>query len=152
MNRNREQARQRQTFMRRRTLIGASLFALVLVACSTTIVGGSIEGSWQLESGSFDGVSITIVDSHPVTIVFKDGALSGTAACNGYGGAYQHDEGELRITEFFITEMACAPQAVMRSEAEFTTALFNVETASVEGDRLQLSGSRSELTFTRLQD
>ena len=62
MNQNRERARQRQTSVRGRTLIGASLLAVVLVACGTTTVGGSIEGSWQLESGSWYGNSIPVID------------------------------------------------------------------------------------------
>ena len=138
--------------MRKRSYIGAMAFTLLLAACGTTTTGRSIQGSWQLESGSFDGAPITIVDSHPITITFDNEVLSGTAACNGYGGAYRHEGDDLQITEFFITEMACAPEYVMRSEAEFTTALFNVETVSVEGDSLQLSGSRTELTFTRLAE
>ena len=136
--------------MRKRTYIWALAVVVLLAACGTSTLGGSIEGSWQLESGTFDGEQITVVDSHPITIIFKDEALSGTAACNGYGGAYEHDEDNLRITEFFITEMACSPASVMQSEVEYTTALFNVDTVSVDGDRLELSGTRSDLTFTRL--
>ena len=125
--------------------------ALMAAACAVVSDGSDIEGAWQLESGTFDDEPIPIVDSHPITMTLDGDQISGTAACNGYGGRYQISEGLFSITEFAMTEMACMPNNVMASESVFTTALFNVESVEVVDGNLVLTGSRTEMTFTELE-
>lgn len=119
---------------------------MILAACGAA-PSSDIEGEWQLQSGTYDGQPITIVDGHPVTLNLDSGALDGTAACNGYGGTYQVSEGTFMITEMSWTEMACDPPETMVSEQEFLVALANVESAQLVNGNLVVKGSRSVLEF-----
>lgn len=121
--------------------------ALALTACLGSDFAASIEGSWTLESGTWDGQPIPLVESHPITAEFEGDEIGGTAACNTYGGRWQTNEGFFQITELAWTEMACMPPDVMESEAAYLTALANVETAEVVDGNLVLTGSRTEMTL-----
>jgi len=134
--------------MRRRQFILLAGLGLLLAACTST--GGSIEGAWELDSGTFDGEPVPTVASHPITITLDQGSVGGTAACNGYGGTYVLSGDEIAFTEFASTQMACSPNQVMVSEQKYLTALFNVETAVVEDGQLILRGSHSELVYNEL--
>ena len=131
--------------MRRLALI--AVVALGLTACLGNDFAASIEGSWTLETGTWDGQPIPTVASHPITIEFEGDELGGTAACNSYGGHWQTNEGTFQITELASTEMACMPSAVMDSETAYLTALTNVETVEVVDGDLVMTGSRTEMTF-----
>jgi heat shock protein HslJ len=133
--------------MRRISLI--TLMALLITAC--TVSTSSLEGTWQLETGMFDGLPIPMVASHPITMTLGGDQITGTAACNGYGGTYQVSGGLFSITEFSITEMACLPAEVMTSERTYMSALFNVEAAETIDGKLVMSGSRTEMVFAELQ-
>lgn len=129
--------------MRRLTLILG--IALILAACG--IGSSDIESSWLLESGTFDGQPMTMLESHPITMDLSNGELEGTAACNRFFGTYRVDDETFSVTAFAMTEMACVPSEAMTSETEFNTALFNVDAAEVVDDSLVMTGSRSELIF-----
>lgn len=133
--------------MRRIALI--TFVALVITACTAS--ASSLEGAWQLETGTFDGVPIPMVASHPITVTLEGDQITGTAACNGYGGIYQVSGGLFSITEFAITEMACFPDEVMTSERTYMSALFNVEAAETIDGKLVMSGSRTQMVFAELQ-
>jgi heat shock protein HslJ len=134
--------------MRRLSLL--LLAALTLTACLGDDYGASLNGSWELESGSFDGEAIPMVPDHPMTVVFDDDRLGGTAACNSYGGRWQSNDGIFQIVEMSWTEMACVPTEVMDSESTYLDALFNVERVESSNDALVMTGSRSELVFAML--
>ena len=134
--------------MRRFTLLAG--LALALAACASS-TSESIEGAWELESGTFDDQPIPIVATHPITITLDNGRVGGSAACNGYGGTYSLSDNQIAFTEFAMTEKACFPEEVMTSEQTYLTALFNVETTAVEDGQLVLSGSRTELIYSRLE-
>ena len=133
--------------MRRIALV--TFVALVITACNVST--SSLEGAWHLESGTFDDMPIPMVASHPIAITLEGDQITGTAACNGYGGIYQVSGGLFSITEFAITEMACSPTEVMTSERVYINALFNVEKAETIDGKLVMSGSRTEMAFTKLQ-
>ncbi len=135
--------------MRRKHFALLAGLGFLLAACTAT--GSSIEGAWELESGIFDGQPIPMVKTHPITITLDDGSVGGSAACNGYGGRYSQRGDEIAFTEFAMTEMACFPEEVMVSEQTYINALFNVETASANGDQLVLRGSRTELVYNQLE-
>ena len=122
--------------------------ALALTACLGDDFGASIEGDWTLETGTWDGQPIPTVESHPITVEFVGDEMSGTAACNTYGGRWQINNGFFQIVELAWTEMACMPAEVMDSETAYLTALANVENAEVIDGKLVMTGSRSELTFS----
>ncbi len=132
-----------------RRIAWLAVLGLVVAACSVS--GGDIEGAWQLESGTFDDEPLPILDSHPVTMTLEDDRITGTAACNGYGGTYQVSGGIFSITEFSMTEMACSPAEVMTSERAYTNALFNVEEAETIAGKLVMAGSRVKLVFGELE-
>ena len=83
----------------RRTLGLLVLLGVVLAACGEPAEPASIEGAWQLESGTLDGEPIPIVDGFPITLTIEGDTVGGIAACNGYGGSYTLVDGEVAISE-----------------------------------------------------
>lgn len=126
-----------------------ALLGLALVACSPS--SDEIQGSWQLETGTLDGDPIPTVPSHPITVTLDGDQISGTAACNGYGGTYQIDDGVFQITGIAVTEMACMPVEAMESERAFLEALLNVDGTAVADGKLVMTGSRAEMVFGQLE-
>ena len=124
----------------------AALFALLVVACGGDS-GAVPSGSWQLESGTFGGSPVPVVDTHPVTMTIDGTLVSGTAACNTYQGRVQVSGNSLTVADLAATEMACLPQEVMDSEAAFLAALADVRTFTLDSGRLVLEGPRTELVF-----
>jgi heat shock protein HslJ len=132
-----------------RKLALLSLIALAATACLGSDFADSVEGSWQMTSGTVDGEEISLLDSHPVTITFEGNQVSGTAACNGYGGTFDLDGSEIAIGELAMTEMACVPEEIMQIEAMFATAISRVETVGID-EQMTLSGEGVELVFESL--
>lgn len=126
-----------------------ALLGLALVACSPS--SDEIQGSWQLEAGTFDGDPIPTVPTHPITVTLDGDQIFGTAACNGYGGTYQIDNGVFQITGVAVTEMACMPVEAMESERAFLEALLNVDGAELADGKLVMTGSRTEMVFSELE-
>jgi heat shock protein HslJ len=133
-----------------RKLALLSLIALVATACLGSDFADSVEGSWQLTSGTVDGEGIPLLDSHPVTIAFEGNQVSGTAACNGYSGTFDLDGSEIAISGLAMTEMACVPEEIMETEAMFATSISRVETVAIN-DHMTLSGEGVELVFESLE-
>ncbi len=115
--------------------------------------GGQIEpdGPWLLSSGTSGGNPIQLIDSHPVTLVVDGSRISGTAACNGYGGNWSLNGSAVTISEVAQTEMACEPMETMDLERTFLEALTKVDTAAIVDDQLVLTGSDIELRFDEQQ-
>lgn len=107
------------------------------------------QGSWQLRSGSADGIEIPIVADHPITMTIEGSEIGGTSACNSYGGRLTVTGGRLRIGELAMTMMGCE-DAVMAAEAAYTAALSAVDSIGRDGQDLVLSGPGVELRFTAL--
>jgi heat shock protein HslJ len=121
---------------------------LVLTACLGSDFADSLEGSWTLTSGTFDGDPLILQEAHPVTMTLDDGQISGTAACNGYGGQYRVSGSDFEIPQgLAVTEMACSPQGMMETERRFLDALLATNTVALEDGRLRLSGHGVELEF-----
>ncbi|MFZ0014602.1 MAG: META domain-containing protein [Acidimicrobiia bacterium] len=126
------------------------LVAMVAVsACLGSDFADSVEGPWQLTSGTVDGEEIPIIDSHPITITFDDDQVSGTASCNGYGGTFDLDGSSISLGNLAMTEMACFPEETMEAEQMYAGALIRVDNVSVDGD-LTLTGPGVELVFSAL--
>jgi heat shock protein HslJ len=131
-----------------RRLAGALLVTL-LTACGGINAGGSvaIDGDWRLSSGTGPEGGIDPPDGHPVTLRIESDEVDGTAACNGYGGRLADDGEQLRVEELYSTEMACEPEEAMTAEAAYLAALVEVDSATVDGDTLILSGEDTQLIF-----
>lgn len=131
----------------------ASLIAvvgLVLAACGTSEPLGppaGLDGSWQLTSGTHQGTTLVPISDHPVTMSFDGDEVTGTAACNGYGGTFEATDDQVVFSEMTITEMGCFPIEVMDLEQDFMTALVSVTEVSVTDALLMLSGENTILEF-----
>lgn len=133
-----------------RKLALLSLIAMLATACLGSDFADSVEGSWQMTSGTVDGEDIPLLESHPITITFEGEQVSGTAACNGYGGTFELNGSEIAVGGLAMTEMACFPEETMEAEAMFATAISRVETVAID-DQMTLSGEGVELVFEALE-
>lgn len=127
-----------------------SLIALMAAACLGSDFADSVEGSWQMTSGTVDGEEIPLLDANPITMVLEGDQISGTASCNGYSGTFDLDGSEITIGAVAMTEMACFPEETMQAEAMFGQALTRVDTVTLD-EQLTLSGNGVEMVFEALQ-
>ena len=111
---------------------------------STTPI--SLDGNWQLASGTVDGAAFPVVAESPITLSVRGTEITGRAACNQYGGTLSVVDGGPRLAMTSMTEMACE-EPVMAAEAAFGTALPRVTAAARDGERLTLTGQGLELVF-----
>jgi heat shock protein HslJ len=127
-----------------------AVLALVLISCLGSDFADSLQGSWQLESGVVEGEQITLISSHPITIDFTEGNVSGTASCNRFAGTYDLSGSSIDFGDLAMTEMACFPEETMQAEALFARALPLVAKVAIDGE-LILSGDGVELVFAALE-
>ena len=137
-------------------LLGGALAGLVS-ACALLGGGdgGQMQGEWVLvaaedPTGAFD------LSPAEVTLTVQGSTLSGTAACNQYGGTVSGgldstDERPVSIGALFQTEMACTGEGVMELEARYLTALAAVESGlRIDDDTMALFGGGVRLEFDLL--
>jgi heat shock protein HslJ len=127
-----------------------AVLALVSAACLGSDFEDSIEGSWQLTSGTVDGTEIPLLDTHPITINFQGDMVNGTASCNSYGGGYELSGSSITFQPLAMTEMACSPPETMEAEMMYGQALSQVTTVLLN-DGLILRGPGIELVFEALE-
>lgn len=135
----------------------AGALAGLLSACA--LLGGGdgaqMQGEWVLvaaedPTGAFD------LSPADVTLTVQGSALSGTAACNQYGGTVTggldaSDERPVSVSDLFQTEMACMGEGVMELEARYLTALAAVESGlRLDDDTMALFGGGVRLEFALL--
>jgi heat shock protein HslJ len=116
---------------------------LLLAGCAGagTADAGPLAGEWVLVDG------VPTVDGYPITLRVEDGALSGTAACNGYGGDVAVSGDRVSVGGISATEMGCPDPGVHESEAAYLAALQAVERAVRTDDELVLTGPEATLRF-----
>jgi heat shock protein HslJ len=132
----------------------------LLVACATATPSPTASaepfdatGNWVLESGLISEGAIPILADFPITLSIDGAQVSGTAACNGYGGHLELVNGFLQIGELSAETALCGGDPdgeVMRSESAFIQALGRISAGHGEADRLTLSGPTTRLEFRRL--
>jgi heat shock protein HslJ len=142
--------------VRKTAAIGLAL-VFVVAGCALRSGGGDasqdpaapadLAGSWLLRDSSGRTGPIAIVDGHDITLKIDGGQVSGRAACNLYGGTVSQTGDAIAITALSMTEMACADDTAMQSEADYMTALAAVSRWARDGDGLVLSGDGVRLTF-----
>jgi heat shock protein HslJ len=136
-----------------RTLAGIALLVVLLATACGGGGGLSLDGTqWEL----------TALNSQPpipgtqLSLRFEGDQIEGRAGCNHYGGGYSlDDDGAFRVSDMFMTEMACLePEGVMDQESTYLQVLGLAAKASQAGDRLTLedSGGEPVLVFQRLSD
>jgi len=132
-------------------VVYAAVAVLTVTACGEEGPGASVrhdwDGAWVLTSGTHGDDPLTLVASHPVTLVLAGDEVGGIAACNHYGGTVTHSDDAIAFSAMSMTEMACSPESAMTLEAAFIAALADVDTATLDGDALVLSGEATTLTF-----
>lgn len=139
--------------MRLKTTSLIAVVAIILAACGTNEPLGppaGLDGSWQLTSGTHQGTAIEPIATHPVNMTFDGSEVTGTAACNRYGGTFDTTGSEISFSEMIRTEMACFPTEVMDLEDNYLTALLSVTGVSVTDGLLVLSGDTTTLEFEEL--
>jgi heat shock protein HslJ len=96
---------------------------------------------WVLDAYSTGGDAVSsVIANTTVTAKFAaDGAVTGSAGCNHYGGNYSLDGANLSVSSIYSTLMYCTTPGVMEQEGKYLGHLENVSSYRVEGDRLTLT-------------
>jgi heat shock protein HslJ len=122
------------------------LILAAAAACLGSDFADSLEGSWQLVSGSIDGEQIPVNPEHPITFTIEGDRVTGVAACNSYGGTFDLSGSTITISDLAMTEMACFPEELMQAEAMYGEAMTRVDTVALD-QQLTLSDDGVELVF-----
>lgn len=81
-----------------------------------------------------------------ITAQFRDGALSGSAGCNRYGGAYAAEGSSFSIETPASTRMACQePAGILQQEQRYLTALPLMRSYHTYGHLLMLTWDRDSV-------
>ena len=93
-----------------------------------------------------------VPDAAPASLAFEDGAVSGVAACNRYGGDYAAGTGgALAVGPLYGTEIYCGDE-LYAFEGDYLRALEAATEWDVDGERLRLVAGDSELVFVRVYE
>jgi serpin B len=141
-------------------LMAILLTALILlVACgqeSDTPARATPKASIPLEGSEWLLASLrgeSLLEGSRITINLDGDRFEGLAGCNNYGGQYEVAEGgRLRISEIFVTAMACSsPEGIMEQETAYIQALGRSATFRLADGRLEMAGESGEtiLLFDR---
>ncbi|HVH25958.1 MAG TPA: META domain-containing protein [Vicinamibacterales bacterium] len=100
----------------------------------------SIEGvSWEvilLDNGR-QALASPLTETR-LTMLFKEGSLSGNAGCNTFQGKYTRQDNRLMIGPLAATRKVCAAEGVMDQERRFLAAIEAATSWAIEGDTLDL--------------
>ena len=107
---------------------------------------------WILESIANESGLQPVPSGVTVTLKFDEKNLGGNGGCNGYGATYTTDGNKLSINQesFISTLMYC--DASSPTEAAYKTALTEVASYKISGDKLELSDDNGKvlLVFTKM--
>jgi heat shock protein HslJ len=130
---------------------------VLMVACSNVpaeppVDGGAVGGRQMVGSaiiGDWNLVSLNghdLVEGSTITASFDGLKITGSA-CNSYFGDYAVDVDTISFSNLGSTEMFC--EDTSDQEREYFDALAVVNTWSVEGAKMQLSGDGVDLVFAQ---
>ncbi|MEM9038377.1 MAG: META domain-containing protein [Actinomycetota bacterium] len=102
-------------------------------------------GGWVMVSGPSDPIP-----GWDVTMEIDGDRISGTAACNGYGGTVEIGDGTIAVTELSWTEMGCETE-IQQLEQDFLASLSSAAAFSVADDQLELDTPQGVWAFDRLE-
>ena len=119
---------------------------VALTACGSR--SGNLEDHlWQMTSyRNADGEMIETLPDVKSTAEFKDGNLSGKAACNTYNGSYLVDGDRISFGPLMSTMMACEP-ATMDQETGYLAAIDLADTFVVKGESLEIFDQNGEIVL-----
>jgi heat shock protein HslJ len=85
---------------------------------------------------------VPVLPGAELTATFRDdGAVTGTAGCNGYRGPYVMTGQQIKIGPLVSTRRACLEDALNRQEQAFLLALEAATGWSIAGERMTLLGA-----------
>ena len=106
--------------------------------------------AWVLEAFENTDGAVPVAVPGGITLEFQpDGQAGGSGGCNGYGGAYQAQDGVLSFGEIASTLMLCADEDLMGQEQRYFEALRSASAYALNGDRLTITHANGTLSFTR---
>jgi heat shock protein HslJ len=122
---------------------------------ATPIAALSLEGTlWVLDAYlNSQGELVDVLPDTEVTAKFQDGQVTGKAGCNNYFGSYESDGSSLTLGAMGMTEMFCAPEALMDQESAYLAALESAASYRIADGELQVASADGEtvLTFSVLE-
>jgi heat shock protein HslJ len=132
------------------------------VQTSSKVLGGAgtgtaipLEGTlWKLDGYlNSQGEWVSVLPGTEVTAKFDAGQVGGSAGCNGYFGPYERSGNSLTFGVIGVTEMYCAPEALMTQESEYLAALDSAASYQIADRRLEIANADGEtaLTFSVLE-
>lgn len=110
-------------------------------------MGGLAGPTWLLVAYGSPEESQAVLENTPVSLIFDEMGLSGSAGCNSYSSSFQFDNNLLTIGIITTTMMACE-QPIMDQEMAYLSALQTVTSYQTDGSLLQLFYEGGVLTFT----
>lgn len=111
-------------------------------------LGGLAGTVWTLVSYGPADAPIPAAAGAPVTAIFADQGVAGSAGCNGYNGPFVYNQNTITFGAMVSTLMACVDQAVTTQEAVYLAALPSATTFTVANGTLQIVYDGGVLTFT----
>jgi heat shock protein HslJ len=103
--------------------------------------------AWTLDTITHPSGNAPVPEQERPTIAFAEGRVSGSAGCNTYSGSYSVDGSSLELGTLAATSMACVGDAAV-IEVAYMGPLAKVDSFSVRGDTLTLSGGGSSLVYS----
>jgi heat shock protein HslJ len=103
-------------------------------------------------AASLSGTQWTLANANPtITLTFDDTHATGSGGCNTYRAPYTVAGSGLTFGPAISTKRACLDPAGNTQETSYFSALGNVKSFSISGDRLTLRNAAGEaiLLFDR---
>jgi heat shock protein HslJ len=130
----------------KRHLLTLLLFSLALTACSSQRASTSLIGAWKLISyGTADSLTSAVADTEAGITFSEDGTMSGTSACNEYGGAYSVEGDQVTFSEIVSTRKFC--ELLMEQERTMYQVLTGTAAYQLQGNTLTLINNGRTLVF-----
>lgn len=100
------------------------------------IDSGLLDITWEL--AEMESKPISLKGNRPLTLTLesKDITARGFAGCNGFGGDYLINNGEIRLTRLFSTQMACED---LDNESRFMNLLQDIDGYIAKDEELVLT-------------
>jgi heat shock protein HslJ len=114
-----------------------------------------LEGTlWKLDGYlNSQGEWVSVLPGTEVTAKFDAGQVGGSAGCNRYFGPYERSGNSLTSGVIGVTEMYCAPEALMDQEGAYLAALGSAASYQIADGELRVANAEGEtvLTFSVLE-
>jgi heat shock protein HslJ len=108
---------------------------------------GLVGITWVLDADSMASLATDLPPGARADVTFETDEAHGTSGCNLYGMEYEAEtDGSIAFEGGAMTEMAC-DEPRMALEAAFMDAMGAVTAFRIDGDRLELTGGPTPLTF-----